>query len=113
MSRMPFGRYRGHALSTLPAGYLEWLLGLPLREPLRSAVLAEADRRQRNTHAPQAPHAPHLARDSLPHAREIVRRGFRALVHELHPDHGGPTSEMARLNKAMEWLRTTIERGAA
>jgi Putative quorum-sensing-regulated virulence factor len=113
VSRMPFGRHRGVLLVELPPDYLTWLLGLELREPLRSAVEAEAERRQQNAHTPPAPHTPRLARDALPHAREIVRRGFRALVHELHPDHGGPTSEMARLNKAMEWLRTTIERGAA
>jgi len=37
---MPFGRYREHELSALPADYLTWLAGIELREPLASAVHA-------------------------------------------------------------------------
>lgn len=42
---MPFGRYKGQELATLPAEYLTWLAGLELREPLRTAVTAEVERR--------------------------------------------------------------------
>ncbi len=36
--RMPFGRFRGTDLCNLPDGYIQWLWGLNLREPLRSKV---------------------------------------------------------------------------
>ena len=42
---MPFGRYRGQELATLPAEYLQWLAGIELREPLASAVQEEVERR--------------------------------------------------------------------
>lgn len=39
---MPFGKYKGHALETVPDDYLLWVVAnIPLRDPLRSAVAAE------------------------------------------------------------------------
>ena len=39
---MPFGKYKGHALSTLTDNYLLWLAAnIPLRDPLLSAVTEE------------------------------------------------------------------------
>ena len=39
---MPFGKYKGHDLSTLTDNYLLWLAAnIPLRDPLRSAVTEE------------------------------------------------------------------------
>jgi hypothetical protein len=36
---MPFGKYKGHDLDTLPDEYLLWVIAnIPLREPLRSAL---------------------------------------------------------------------------
>jgi putative quorum-sensing-regulated virulence factor len=43
---MPFGKYRGWSMETLPFDYLRWLVALPdLREPLRSEAAAEWRRR--------------------------------------------------------------------
>jgi hypothetical protein len=105
---MPFGRHRGVLLVDLPPDYLTWLLGLELREPLRSAVAAEAERRQRNTHTPQAPHMPRLPRDAVPLAEQIITAGYRSLAQKHHPDRGGETRSMQRLNAAMSWLRASI-----
>lgn len=51
MTTMPFGKHRGVPLSELPGGYVEWL-GDKLeewREPFRSAIAAELDRRKGST----------------------------------------------------------------
>jgi ribonuclease H / adenosylcobalamin/alpha-ribazole phosphatase len=43
---LPFGRFRGRAISTLPAAYLTWLLDQPwLHTPLRGGVLLELETR--------------------------------------------------------------------
>jgi Putative quorum-sensing-regulated virulence factor len=63
---MPFGKHRGVALSELPRGYVEWL-GAKLdewREPFRSALAAELERRDGKSlpgvgdGRPPAPRAP-------------------------------------------------------
>ena len=48
---MPFGKHRGTPLSELPGGYLRWL-GTKLdewREPLRSELATEIERRNGQT----------------------------------------------------------------
>jgi hypothetical protein len=48
---MPFGKYRSWPLADLPDEYVAWLLSLnDLREPLASAIRAEAHRRQVEEH---------------------------------------------------------------
>jgi Putative quorum-sensing-regulated virulence factor len=44
---MPFGKHRGALLSELPGGYLQWLATklTDLREPFRSALASELERR--------------------------------------------------------------------
>lgn len=44
--KMPFGRFRGTSLTSLPDYYVLWLLMLPdLRDPLLTEINEEADRR--------------------------------------------------------------------
>ncbi len=43
-------------------------------------------------------------------ALEIVSKGFRLLAVQLHPDKGGSTEAMQRLNSAADWLRATVSR---
>lgn len=45
--KMPFGRWRNFELEDLPPEYLKWLLKRNLREPLRSEVTNELDRRRK------------------------------------------------------------------
>jgi len=38
----------------------------------------------------------------------IIEAGYRKLALELHPDHGGSTTEMASLNTAVQKLRAIL-----
>jgi len=53
---MPFGKYKGHDLSTLTDDYLLWLVAnIPLRDPLLSAVAQEITERGWDLPPPAAP----------------------------------------------------------
>jgi hypothetical protein len=45
MNTMPFGKHKGTPLSELPIDYIWWLNGKDIRDPLRSALDAEIERR--------------------------------------------------------------------
>jgi hypothetical protein len=46
MTTMPFGKHKGTPLSELPIDYIWWLNGKDIRDPLRSALDAEIERRE-------------------------------------------------------------------
>jgi hypothetical protein len=100
---MPFGLHKGKALHELPEPYFAWLESLPtLREPLKSAVLREHERRFRAPAAPPASLPPHLRELAV----RVVSAGYRRLAGELHPDHaGGDGAAMQDLNRVVELLR--------
>jgi hypothetical protein len=53
---MPFGKYKGHDLSTLTDDYLLWLAAnVPLRDPLLSAVTEEITERGWELPSPPPP----------------------------------------------------------
>lgn len=114
---MPFGRHRGEPLDQIPDSYLHWLLTRDLREPLRSHVRDEAQRRaddedathraykqQHRHHAPPRRHAIPAVTD----VDELITSGLRTLAKKHHPDVGGDVQVMQRINHAADWLRTTI-----
>lgn len=110
-TRMPFGHYKGRPLADLPDTYVEWLASLPnLREPLRSRVRREYDRRFGRHEATPACVA--LPREVRIVAEKLVARGFGALATAVHPDHGGEHGDMVTLNAAAEARRAFL-RGAA
>lgn len=106
---MPFGKYRGVEIAELPDDYLGWLLGLgaELREPLRTAVMAEWQSRQRPRGAMRA-----LPEPVVSAAQEIVTAGYRKLTLERHPDKGGVGEKMTALNLAAEALRDWLREAA-
>jgi len=107
MHTMPFGKYKGRPLATLPDGYLVWLTGLSdLREPLASEIAREIERRayERSASSPSYPSpcpSPELA-------GELITAGFKTLAKRLHPDAGGNHEKMLLLNNTAEWLRSRL-----
>jgi len=68
---MPFGKYKGHDLTTLSDDYLLWLVvNIPLRDPLRSAIAEEIT--ERDLDVPQLAPSPQRA---FPKARETDDEG--------------------------------------
>lgn len=102
--RIPFGRYRGELLEDVPMGYLRWLCGIELREPLRTDVEEELRRRQANPGA--APVC--LPAPVQEAAREIIAAGFRTLAKNKHPDAGGSHEAMLNLTAARDALAELV-----
>jgi hypothetical protein len=116
--RMPFGKHKGQLLSELPLSYLLWLSELDdLREPLRSFVDAEMDRRNGHGKRENRSEESRYGRTNPRQARglpqrditsEIVETGYRSLAMRHHPDHGGSTATMQAVNTAVAWLRERL-----
>jgi hypothetical protein len=106
---MPFGRFKGAPLRALPEPYLAWLLGptINLREPLRSHVLAEAERRNAEAHRAAEP-PPAVSVDGGV-AEKLVETGFRVLAKRVHPEVGGASEDMRALIEAREFLRDCVD----
>ena len=96
---MPFGRFRGERLEDVPDAYVRWLLAIELRDPLRTAVLAEAELRGL---------VPHSAPQGAPRrdvAEQLVTAGLHALARRHHPDVGGNVRTMQDVTTVASWLR--------
>jgi hypothetical protein len=82
---MKFGRFRGSDLSELPSDYLTWLTTIELREPLKTHVFNEME-----------------ARGLLPERTSggldmtEVKRTYRELSQQFHPDRIGGDGEAQR-----------------
>jgi hypothetical protein len=97
--KMPFGRYRGLPLESVPGPYFEWLRTRPLYWPLNEAVESEAKRREIVC-------SPRIAPEAM--AKEIVQAGFRSLIKKYHPDVGGKHEQMVELTAAREFLEEVL-----
>jgi Putative quorum-sensing-regulated virulence factor len=111
---MPFGRYKGSDLSELANSYILWLLTIDLREPLRGAVAEEADYRGLDIDEPEQYRQPtslmiQVDQQDVAIFRRIVDSGFRAMALQTHPDRGGETTAMARLNAVAASVRAQLE----
>lgn len=111
MKFMPFGKYRGTALTAVPIDYLQWLSSQPgIREPLLTAMKTELSHRMDREQPPPAP--PPLNRCPNPDvAYEIISTGLRYLARKHHPDAGGDHETMVALNNCCDWLRTRSRDG--
>lgn len=103
--KMPFGKFHGVDLRDLPDDYLIWLRGIELRDPLRTAVEWEYERR----HTQQVGSSGEsMLSDVKLMAEELLTAGYRKLAQRHHPDHGGETRAMILVNLAMEELRKRL-----
>ena len=105
---MPWGKYRGRDLSEVPAGYLWWCIESPDAHPddeLREAIERDLRDRLRST-----PAGGWVCPDQEA-AVAFVRTGLRTMAKKHHPDVGGDTIKMRRLNLVAEWLLTQLGAG--
>ena len=92
-----FGKYRGYEISELPLSYLAWLFeNLGGRPDIQEAARAEI-RRRVSGYEPTP--------DTLDADR--VRRVYRTLAMEFHPDHGGNGEMMKGINAFYAALTNT------
>jgi hypothetical protein len=112
---MPFGQYKGWQIEDLPDGYLAWLTTIDLRGWLHDAVHQEYDRRSNAYNSRERPAPPPAAPairiqpEEVPLARKMFEAGFRSLVRIMHPDKGGDTRDMQRLNALADSVRAQID----
>jgi len=92
---MKFGKYKGSDISEIPDGYLQWLTGIELREPLAGCVWEELQ--ERGLEPEPLPTAGRLDPDK-------VRTFYRELSLMFHPDRGGDTEAMKAINLFYEKL---------
>ncbi len=120
---MPFGKYKGMPLDTLPDHYIHWLvsefegtrpfLKQKLEEELERREEAErAERQQRQQQRKRPSYATYSNGGPPAHLREwieeIVRRGYKSTAFKAHPDQGGSDESMKQLNEAKEWLERLV-----
>lgn len=85
---LSFGKYRGWHLSMIPFSYLAWVFeNLEEKPELHEAARQEIRRRVSSSKS-----------DIEPLDTERLRRVYRALAIEHHPDHGGDDRVMAGIN---------------
>ncbi len=116
---MPFGKYKGLAVKDLPTEYLQWLfVNIELRGRLRVVVCGELDQRAREQSTTQRKPSTvtiQVRPDDVPMARQVFDLGYRAAARTLHPDAGGDSETMVRLNALAQSVRSqlaTLEAGA-
>jgi hypothetical protein len=110
MTIMPWGKFRGVPLDKIESGYLCWCLDHAdtATPALRSAIRAELAKRFAPAAAPPPPPPPPRSWMVCPDreiASNIVAAGLRALSKKHHPDVGGDTKTMQRINAAAAWLK--------
>jgi Putative quorum-sensing-regulated virulence factor len=97
--KFPFGKYRGIDVADAPESYLLWLLEWPpLRDPLRTAIELELERREALSSKPPT-------RINTEIADSIIRAGVRQLSKRRHPDVGGSNEVMSLINQTADRLR--------
>jgi hypothetical protein len=119
---IPFGKHADVPLKNVPLAYLKWFekwYGTDADDPdeeLLEAVEAECQRRAADRHTqsgngrhtqepPKPPDRQRVPVGVQPEiAAQIVREGRRALSLKHHPDRGGNTEQMQKINIAADWL---------
>ena len=96
-----FGKYRGLRVSEVPLAYLAWLFETVNGRPdIREAVLVEIRRRVSVYEAV-------YELDTKPLSMERVKRVYRTLAMEYHPDRNGGNGEaMKGINAFYEAIKT-------
>jgi len=92
---LQFGKYKGYDLRQVPEDYLQWII--QQQQKTLDEYRAELTRRQ-------------AIRDArLSWAERLVLAGFRSLVSQYHPDHGGDNDSMRQVLVAHERLKDLLK----
>ena len=95
--KMPFGKFKSYDLAELPDNYLEWLwFEIDLREPLKSAVHREYSARENGFSVTET---------SGTLDADKVKKIYRNLARQYHPDHGGDNGIMTGINLFYEAIK--------
>ncbi len=94
--KLGFGKYKDLDLREVPEDYLIWLIQKGEND-IRSYKL-ELERRENADDADASI------------MERLVKKGFRAMAKEMHPDHGGTTAGMQELNAAFEAVMGKVKR---
>jgi len=102
-------------LSDIDSGYLCWIVEQcdDVKPDLLNAITEEL--RSRFGAAPPPPPASSPGRKPCPDpalAARVVAAGLHKLAREHHPDVGGDTATMQRLNAVVEWLKAMVPQQA-
>jgi hypothetical protein len=90
-----FGKFKGWRVDEVPLSYLTWLFeSLTGKPELREAARAEIHRRVSGYEL-----------DTEPLNMERVKRVYRTLAMEFHPDRGGSHMAMQAINAFYEAIR--------
>ncbi|NMC19936.1 MAG: hypothetical protein GYA33_05885 [Thermogutta sp.] len=122
--KMPFGRYRGATLSSVPESYLCWLLdNADLSPTLERAVserlgIEDLKRERRQLEAECQALAYERARLAAGKANvrpkiddDLINKWYRDLAKRFHPDHGGSHEAMKGVNAARDLLLKIVHEG--
>jgi putative quorum-sensing-regulated virulence factor len=109
---MPWGKHKGVPLDQVPLGYLAWVLdvGYAARTPALLAGIRGEVARRLELHTTASPPPPRGRVGTPPQELgavlgELVATGYKHLALRAHPDRGGTTAAMQRLNALRDWLR--------
>jgi hypothetical protein len=109
---MPFGKFRGQPLGSVPSDYIVWCLGNlgRLSWPLRTALEDDLARRRRpEPPKPPEPPPPPPPRVPVADLQELVGRWYRHLTLKWHPDRGGSEAGMQAVNDAQDLLGRMLQ----
>jgi hypothetical protein len=108
---MPFGKHKGLAIGDLPDDYLDWLLTAENLPPM----LCEAVRREWDSRTAPRQAVPgntafiRLEHDDALLMKHVLAAGYKAVARVLHPDLGGDTTAMQRLNALADSVRKQLD----
>jgi uncharacterized protein (DUF3820 family) len=94
---LTFGKFKGYHLSEIPLSYLAWIFETLEEKPELIEAVRQEIRRRVCGYEPEVE----------PLDRERLRRVYRTLAIEYHPDHGGDNGVMAGINLFYEAISNT------